>query len=42
MVVAKEISKYRLDLVGVHEVRWDTGATEPTGKYMYISLREGE
>jgi hypothetical protein len=28
--VANEISKYRLDLVGV-EVRWDRGGTEPAG-----------
>jgi hypothetical protein len=27
--VAEEISKYNLDLVGVREVRWDGGGTEP-------------
>jgi hypothetical protein len=27
--VAKEISKYKLDLVGVQEDRWDGGGTEP-------------
>jgi mRNA deadenylase 3'-5' endonuclease subunit Ccr4 len=26
--VEEEISKYRLDLVGVQEVRWDGGGTE--------------
>jgi hypothetical protein len=28
MTVAKEISEYELDLVGVQEVRWDRGGTE--------------
>jgi hypothetical protein len=31
MTVAKGISKYKLDLVGVHEVRWDGGGTELAG-----------
>jgi hypothetical protein len=30
-VVVEEISKYKLDLVGVQEVRWDRGGTEPAG-----------
>jgi hypothetical protein len=25
--VAEEISKYKLDLMGVQEIRWDRGAT---------------
>jgi hypothetical protein len=29
MRVAKETSKYKLDLVGVQGVRWDRGGTEP-------------
>jgi exonuclease III len=33
--VAEEISKYKLDLVGVQEVRWDGGGTEPAGDYTY-------
>jgi exonuclease III len=36
MTVAKEISKYKLDLVGVQEVRWDKGVTEPVGKYIFF------
>jgi hypothetical protein len=32
--VAKEISKYKLDLVGVQEVRGDGGGTEPAGEYI--------
>jgi exonuclease III len=27
--VLEEISKHKLDLVGVQEVRWDGGGTEP-------------
>jgi hypothetical protein len=33
MTDAKEISKYKLDLVGVQEVSWDGGGTEPAGEY---------
>jgi hypothetical protein len=31
-----EISKYKLDLVGVQEVRWDRGRTEPAGEYTFF------
>jgi hypothetical protein len=31
MTVEREESKYRLDSVGVQEVRWVRGRTEPTG-----------
>jgi hypothetical protein len=40
--VAEEMSKYKLDLVGVQEVRWDRGVTEPAGQSAYIFLWEGE
>jgi hypothetical protein len=33
---AEEISKYKLDLVGVQEVRWDRGSTEPAGQYTFF------
>jgi hypothetical protein len=36
MRVAKEISKYELDLVGVQEVRLDRGGTEPTDEYTFL------
>jgi hypothetical protein len=36
MTLAKEISKYKLDLMGVQEVRWDRGATKPAGKYIFF------
>jgi hypothetical protein len=31
MTFAKEISKYKLGLLGVQEVGWDRGGTEPAG-----------
>jgi hypothetical protein len=34
--VAEEISKYKLDLVGVQEVRWDEGGTKPAGGYTFF------
>jgi hypothetical protein len=35
MTVAKEISKYKLDLVGI-QVRWDTDGTEPPGECTFF------
>jgi hypothetical protein len=35
MTVLKELSKYKCDLVGIQEARWDRGGTEPTGKYTF-------
>jgi hypothetical protein len=32
ITATKELSKYKLDLVGVQEVRWDRDGTEPTGE----------
>jgi hypothetical protein len=34
--VVEEISKYKLDLVRVQEVRWDGGGTEPVGEYTFF------
>jgi hypothetical protein len=34
--VSKELSKYRLDLVGVHEVIWEGGGTERAGEYTFF------
>jgi hypothetical protein len=42
MAVAKEISKYMLDLVGVQEVRWDRGGTEPASKFTFFYGKENE
>jgi hypothetical protein len=32
----EEISKYKLDFVGVWEVRWDGVGTEPAGEYTFF------
>jgi hypothetical protein len=34
--VGEEISKYKLDLVGVQEVRWHGGGTEIEGEYTFF------
>jgi hypothetical protein len=34
--VGEEISKYKLRFVGIQEVRWDRGGTEPAGKYIFF------
>jgi hypothetical protein len=34
--VAEVISKYNLDLVGVQQVRWDGGGTEPAGEHTFF------
>jgi hypothetical protein len=33
MNVLKELCKYKLDLVGMQEVRWECGGTKPAGEY---------
>jgi hypothetical protein len=33
--------KNELDLVGVEEVRWDRGGTEPAGEYAFV-CRKGD
>jgi hypothetical protein len=40
--VVKEISKYKLDLVGVWEIRWDGGGREPAGKYTFVYAKGNE
>jgi hypothetical protein len=39
---AKEMSKYKLDLVGVQEVRWDKGGTEPASEYTFFDGKGNE
>jgi hypothetical protein len=34
--VAETMSKYKLDLAGIQEVRWDRGGTEPAGEYTFF------
>jgi hypothetical protein len=33
MTVTKELARYKLDLVGVQEVRWEKGGTVRAGDY---------
>jgi len=33
---ARELSRYKLDLVGVQEVRWDKGDTATAGDYNFF------
>jgi hypothetical protein len=34
--VAEEISKHKIHLVGMQEVRWDRGGTKPASKYTFF------
>jgi hypothetical protein len=36
MTVSRELSKYQSDLVGVQEVRLDSGGTKPEGEYTFF------
>jgi hypothetical protein len=36
MTVSSELARYKLDLVGVQEVRWNKGSTEPAGEYTFL------
>jgi hypothetical protein len=36
MTISRELSRYKLDLAGVQEVRWVGGGTEPAGKYTFF------
>jgi exonuclease III len=40
MTSAKEISKYKLDLMGVQEVRCDKVGTRPAGEYTFFYGKE--
>jgi hypothetical protein len=42
MTVSRELSKYKLDLVGVQEVRWEGGVTEPEGEYTFFYRNDNE
>jgi hypothetical protein len=32
----KKLSKYKLDLVGVQEVRWESSGTKPAGEFKFF------
>jgi exonuclease III len=36
ITVSRELSRYKLDLAGVQEVRWEGGGTEPAGEYTFF------
>jgi exonuclease III len=36
MAVARELTRYKLDLVGVQEVRWEKGGTVRAGDYTFF------
>jgi exonuclease III len=36
MIVSRELPRYRLDIVGVQEVRWEDSDTEPAGEYKFV------
>jgi hypothetical protein len=36
MTVLRELCRYRLDLVGVQEVRWEGSGTAPAGEYIFF------
>jgi exonuclease III len=40
--VVEEISKYKLDLVRVQEVKWDRDGTKPADKYTFFCGKENE
>jgi hypothetical protein len=42
MTVSKELAGYKLDLVGVQEVRWEGGGTEPAGEYTFLCGKGNE
>jgi hypothetical protein len=42
MTVSRELSRYRLELVGVQEVRWEGSGTIPTGEYTFFCGKGNE
>ena len=42
MAVAKELARYKLDLVGVQEVRWDKEGTVRAGEYKFFYCKGNE
>jgi hypothetical protein len=36
VTVSKDLSKYKLNLVGVQEVRWDGGGMQPAEEYTFL------
>jgi hypothetical protein len=40
--VTKELARYKLDLVGVQEAKWEGGGTEPAGEYLFFNRKGNE
>jgi exonuclease III len=40
--VLGELARYKLDLVGVQEVRWEGGGIKPAGEYTFFYGKENE
>jgi hypothetical protein len=36
MTASRELVRYKLDLVGVEEVRWEGNGTKPAGEYTFF------
>jgi hypothetical protein len=36
LAVSSELARYKLDLVGVQEVRWEGIGSEPAGRYTFL------
>jgi hypothetical protein len=36
MTVSRELTRYKLDLVGVQEVRWECSGSAPAGEYTFF------
>jgi exonuclease III len=42
MTVSRELARYKLDLVGVQEVRWEGSGTQPAGEYTFFYGKENK
>jgi hypothetical protein len=42
MTISRVLSKYKLDLMGVQEVRWEGGGTKPAGEYTFFHRKGNE
>jgi hypothetical protein len=42
MTVSRELSRYKLDLAGVQEVRWGGSGTETDGEYTFFYVKGNE
>jgi hypothetical protein len=40
VTVSRELARYKLDLVGMQEVRWEGGGTAPAGEYTFSTERK--